>query len=93
MSRGQLARTPANFPRMKHRAAGRLARRRAAEQLPSLLEALALAVRPVVDVFKALGDAFMQVGAAIYQPAVMTTRPQDWAPPARAMIWPQEWAA
>lgn len=30
MSRGQLARTPENFPRMKHRAAGRLARKKAA---------------------------------------------------------------
>lgn len=44
MSRSQLARTPSSFPRMKHRAAGRLARKRALQALPSFLEVMAQAI-------------------------------------------------
>lgn len=47
MSRGQLARTPENFPRMKYRAAGRHAKRQAnaLQRATSALEEMSLAVK------------------------------------------------
>lgn len=54
MSRGQLARTPENFPRMKHRAAGRLARKSKRPQ--SILEVLAEALRPIAEAFMRIGQ-------------------------------------
>jgi hypothetical protein len=86
MSRRQLARTPANFPRMKHRAAGRIARRQAAERMPSFFEAVAAAVRPLVDTFARIADALARIGQTIYQPAVLTVRPQDWTPAPRFCV-------
>ena len=107
MSRSQLSRTPANFPRMKHRAAGRLARKRGHNKMTP---------GRAVDVFAAIGKAFtdaidslayaftgfarafrpeptqadfMLSGPVIEPPMLMATRPQDWSPASRALIWPE----
>ena len=64
MSRGQLARTPENFPRMKHRAAARLARREvvriisAVEVIGRVGKAIRQAFEPIMDAVRRIAEAF-----------------------------------
>ncbi|QDK01938.1 hypothetical protein SEA_VIBAKI_58 [Arthrobacter phage Vibaki] len=107
MSRSQLARTPDNFPRMKHRAAGRIARKRGHGKM-TVVEALnvfAVVGRFVNDAVDSLIGAFEGIARAfrpeptqadfvltpppLLPPMQMQTRPQDWAPAARGMLWPE----
>jgi len=60
MSSGQLARTPANFPRMKHRAAHRHQRRQTATELGQ-------AIRALVTMAAAMPAAFEAMAASINQ--------------------------
>lgn len=57
MSRSQLARTPENFPRMKHRAAGRLLKKKALMSLPQLFAAVGEFLTRAVDGLIAMGKA------------------------------------
>lgn len=60
MSRGQLARTPENFPRMKHRTAGRLRRKqlRAVQSTFNALEVIGEFFNRFADALAAAGEAF-----------------------------------
>jgi hypothetical protein len=93
---------------MKHRAAGRLARKRR-QQVGSVFEAFKAVGKFVGDFVNAVTEGFVAFGEAfnatfrpeqtqadfvltpppIYQPAVMMTRPQDWAPRQRDILWPE----
>lgn len=100
MSKGQLSRTPDNFPRMKHRAAARLARR-SARAMPSALRILGDAVGRFVD---GVVDGMLAIGRAIIgttpaaaplrevlyvdPPQRIATRTQDWNPAQRSLLWP-----
>lgn len=84
MSRGQLARTPENFPRMKHRAAGRLARKKVAT-VPTLFDAIAEAGRKIARAFGAFIGAltppptqadFVLVDGPRLPPMTMLVSPQ-----------------
>jgi hypothetical protein len=68
MSRSQLARTPENFPRMKHRAAGRLTRRNRKAPLNAFESAIDILNR-VIDGLRAIGEAFAR---AFTPPPVQT---------------------
>jgi hypothetical protein len=64
MSRSQLSRTPANFPRMKHRAAGRLARKRALkETTPGFFEVFSAMLDRAFAGIIAMGEAFTKIVA------------------------------
>jgi hypothetical protein len=54
MSRSQLSRTPENFPRMKHRAAGRLAPKDELETMRALIDVIRKAFGPIADAFAEL---------------------------------------
>ena len=107
MSRSQLARTPDNFPRMKHRAAGRLTRQRGHSKM-TIVEALDVfaaigkfmndAVDSLIYTFEGIARAFrpeptqadfVLSSPLLLPPMQMQTRPQDWAPVARGMLWPE----
>lgn len=64
MSRGQLARTPENFPRMKHRAAGRLAKRKAAQEAPNVFAVFAEVADRVAKGITALAEGFARLFGA-----------------------------
>lgn len=70
MSRRQLARTPDNFPRMKHRAAGRLLRKRGHGKmtLPEAINVFAAVGKFVNDAVDALIYAFEGVARAFTTP-------------------------
>jgi hypothetical protein len=64
MSRGQMPRTPEYFPRMKHRAAGRIARRELDETYAAYTEwtrAVGAAMQPMVDALRAMGSAALRI--------------------------------
>lgn len=68
MSRGQLARTPENFPDMKHRAAGRHYRRKHAERMGNIFDAFARAMQESRKAFTSMGE---RVAAALHSISTM----------------------
>lgn len=69
VSRGQLARTPENFPRMKHRAAGRIAKREAMKAAPEIFQAFERLGREVGKAFQIMSNQMaawsVEVGRAV----------------------------
>jgi hypothetical protein len=63
----QLARTPENFPRMKHRAAGRHAKRQVAQiqTATSALGEMSLAVKRVVEGMAKMAESFAEAFRAL----------------------------